>query len=250
MIKLKQDERTKPCLTNTQHKINLSGYQWFKNILDPINNKTILDNACGTGYGTYYLSKYCKKIIGIDISQEAVSYATRKFKDMNIFEMDSTKLDFADNYFDAVISQDTIEHIPDDQAFVSEIHRVLKESCKAIIFTPHSKIHNDSPENEYHVREYSKETFDDLLRRYFGKIKYYSRRQGSQLKSMEQAMNGIRRFDIFYLRRIIPRKARGLLGSCLTYLKTGRKLSSVSLEDIEYCEGIADDASLIAICQK
>lgn len=250
MIKLNQDERRKPCSTDTQHKINLSGYQWFKNILDPINNKIILDNACGTGYGTYYLSQYCRKAIGIDISLEAISYATRKFNDVNFFEMDSTKLDFADNYFDAVISQDTIEHIPNDHAFVSEIHRVLKECGKAVIFTPHSKIHNDSPENEYHVREYSKETFDNLLRRYFSKISYYGRRQGPQLKSMEQAMNGIRRFDIFYLRRIIPRKVRHFLGSWLTYFKTGRKLSSVSLEDIEYFEGTTDDASLIAICQK
>lgn len=164
--------------------------------------------------------------------------------------MDSTNLDFPDNYFDAIISQDTVEHIHDDDKFISEIYRVLKLGGWAVLFTPHSKIHNDNPKHKYHVREYSKETFDALLRRYFSKITYYGRRQGPKLKRMEQIMNSIRRYDPFYLRRIIPLRIRHFIGSCLTYFKTGLTLKSVSLENIEYFKGWAYNASLITICQK
>ena len=75
MIKFIQDELRKPCSTDTQHIVNLSGYQWFRDILAPINDFIIMNNACAISYGTYDLSQYCRKAIGVDISQEAISYA-------------------------------------------------------------------------------------------------------------------------------------------------------------------------------
>jgi len=33
-----------------------------------LSDKVVLDNACGTGYGSSFLAKKAKKVIGIDIS--------------------------------------------------------------------------------------------------------------------------------------------------------------------------------------
>ena len=35
-------------------------------------NKIVLDFGCGTGYGSYFISKIAKKVIAVDISKEAI----------------------------------------------------------------------------------------------------------------------------------------------------------------------------------
>ena len=40
--------------------------------------KTVLDIACGEGYGTYILSQVAKSVIGVDISKETIAAAKEK----------------------------------------------------------------------------------------------------------------------------------------------------------------------------
>ena len=125
---------------------------------DYITNKDVLDIACGTGYGTYYLSKYCNRIVGLDISEEAVRSAKKKYKNKNLlfFKKDAISTGFDDKSFDVVVSFETIEHIENQDAFLREIKRVLKEdgilimSCPNIEFSKKNNLHN-----KFHFREYT-----------------------------------------------------------------------------------------------
>lgn len=53
-----------------------------------------------------------------------------------LVQMDITGLTFPDEYFDAIICNHVLEHIPDDNAALSELYRVLKPGGWASIQVP------------------------------------------------------------------------------------------------------------------
>lgn len=57
---------------------------------------------------------------------------------------DVTNLSFADGSFDAVLSFDVIEHVPDYQSALAEFHRVLDAGGKLLLSAP---FRMDMPEN-------------------------------------------------------------------------------------------------------
>ena len=117
------------------------GYRYIKNyhklvaqklIKDYSLNKDskILDIGCGKGFLIYEIKKIlnCKNIYGSDISKYAIKNCKREIK-KNIFYHDvRNKLDFADSYFDLVISINTLHNIKLPKLFNSlkEIERVGK----------------------------------------------------------------------------------------------------------------------------
>ena len=49
-----------------------------------VKDKMVLDIACGEGYGAFLLSKDAKRVVGIDISSEAVSHASSRYLQENL----------------------------------------------------------------------------------------------------------------------------------------------------------------------
>lgn len=246
------DERTPDCETNTHYKVMLSGYKWALSMIPEASDKRILDCACGRGYGSFYLAAAALKVDGVDISAEDVAYCRGRYKRENLeFEvMDATSLRFADRTFDAVVSQDTIEHVVDDAKFLAEMSRVLKDDGVFIVFTPHSRVHNKKPGNVYHLREYSPASFLELAGRYFAKVEFYGRRLSPALQGLEESLGGLRSADPLGLRRIIPVRARHLIASLIARLKGLKTLEEVTADDIEYSEGLGDSPTIIAVCRK
>jgi 2-polyprenyl-3-methyl-5-hydroxy-6-metoxy-1,4-benzoquinol methylase len=68
------------------------------------HNKKVLDVGCGYGYGSFVLSNVSKKVVGIDISDEAIQIAKKRYSKSNIefFLMDAEKMDF-DDRFDIIV---------------------------------------------------------------------------------------------------------------------------------------------------
>jgi len=246
------DERTPDCETNTHYKVMLSGYKWALSMIPGAGGKRVLDCACGRGYGSFYLASGARKVDGVDISPEAVVYCRNRYKRENLdFEvMDASSLRFADGTFDAVVSQDTIEHVEDDAKFLAEISRVLKDDGVFVVFTPHSPVHNEKPANIYHLREYSQESFRELAGRYFGKVQLYGRSLSPALRGLEDSLGGLRSADPLGLRRIIPVRARHWIASLFAKLKGLKTLEEVTADDIEYSEGLGDSPTIIAVCRK
>jgi 2-polyprenyl-3-methyl-5-hydroxy-6-metoxy-1,4-benzoquinol methylase len=55
--------------------VHLQCYGW---VAPQIQNLSCLDDGCGSGYGTHYLStNSVKEIMGIDISSESIDYANK-----------------------------------------------------------------------------------------------------------------------------------------------------------------------------
>lgn len=252
MISRRFSERRSACRTDTQYVVQLSGYIWALQQLSG-DRLQVLDAACGTGFGTNSLSYRADTAVGVDIAPEAIAEARARYRAPNLYYlvMDVEKLGFPSAKFDAVISQDTIEHVPDDMSFVAEAARVLSPAGIFIVFTPYSEVHTTAPKNPYHLREYSPESLRSLLQPYFSTVRLFGRRPASSLHQVEVSLDEVRRYDPLRLRALVPRSLRHRLGS-LWLLKRGAKtLDQISVEDIEYVEGVPPGSTtLIAMCQR
>jgi GT2 family glycosyltransferase/SAM-dependent methyltransferase/glycosyltransferase involved in cell wall biosynthesis len=139
-----------------------------------VAGKTVLDIASGEGYGSFYLAKTAKHVVGVDISQEAVLHATTHYLSANLeFETGSvTNIPVkGEKIFDVIVSFETIEHVTteDQLAFLREVKRLLKPGGVFIVSTPNKKIYSDDPKykNEYHIHEFYLEEFKTFLGNYF-----------------------------------------------------------------------------------
>lgn len=79
-----------------------------------------------------------KQFIAIDIDPDVIAFAKEHNQLPNITYqvMSATNLTFADKTFDTITSIENIEHIPEDQTYVAEAYRVLKDTGLFIISTP------------------------------------------------------------------------------------------------------------------
>ena len=245
-------QRTEARPTKTQYVIQLSGYIWAAERLGRLEGLRVLDVACGEGMGIAPLTQLGARAWAVDLDSSALCRARSRCAQPNVkfIAMDAARLALAPGRFDFVISQDTLEHVDEDERFVSEIYRILKPGGAAVIFTPASPVHVIRPRPE-HLREYSVESLLALLTKYFREVELFGRRPNSTLARMESSMNDVRRFDRFGVRRwMIPVAVRHFLG---TWLLRKRGLPGLSATDpglIEYFEGTEGTGTLIAWCRK
>ena len=78
---------------------------------------------------------FLKEVIGLDV----VKPAKLPFNYIKAYSIDINKpypYPFEDNCFDTVVAGEVIEHIPDLDSFMKEIHRILKPNGVLIISTP------------------------------------------------------------------------------------------------------------------
>ena len=124
-------------------------------------DRLVLDLGCGSGYGAASLAEVAESVVAVDVSADAVAFASERYKAPNLsFEkIDALgPLPFADAQCDVVLSFQVIEHVSDDAAYIREARRVLKPGGVMIIVTPNRAIRLlpfQKPWNRWHLREYS-----------------------------------------------------------------------------------------------
>ncbi|QIG48825.1 methyltransferase domain-containing protein [Nordella sp. HKS 07] len=144
--------------------------------------KDVLDIACGEGFGSNILARSAKSVVGVDISENAVTHATRKYaSEKAYFRLGSvTKIPLKDHSVDMVVSFETIEHIAEHEEMMAEIKRVLRPGGLLIISTPDKATYTDASgnTNTFHVRELYRHEFDGLIRQYFAHVQMHGQRIG------------------------------------------------------------------------
>lgn len=152
----------------------------YKAIAGLLHGKTVLDAACGTGYGSKIMSSTAQKVYGIDISSEAILYAQEHYSAENIsfFQMSVTDIQF-DEKFDVIVSFETIEHISEGQQkeFLEQVLKYLKEDGLFIVSTPDKEVLtnliSNNYQNPFHVREFTYNEFESFLHKKFAWIQFY-----------------------------------------------------------------------------
>ncbi len=95
---------------------------------------TILDIGCGTGAMSIRLTRW-GRVVSADFSPLALHYSRRRGLS-HLVGADAMNLPFAADRFDAVVTMDVLEHLPDDCAAMREFHRILKPGGRVFATVP------------------------------------------------------------------------------------------------------------------
>jgi ubiquinone/menaquinone biosynthesis C-methylase UbiE len=171
----------------------------------------VLEIGTGSGYGIEIIASSAKKFVTVDkyepnilSEKEIANMGNVSFIQMVVPPLKG----IPDNSFDFVVSFQVIEHIEDDKKFVQEIYRVLKNGGKFIVTTPNKKM--SLTRNPWHVREYTIDELDILLRTSFQSVQKNGVLGNDKIfdyyKKNKLAVEKITRFDIFNLQYRLPRQ--------------------------------------------
>ncbi|HKP54372.1 MAG TPA: class I SAM-dependent methyltransferase [Chloroflexia bacterium] len=209
-----------------------------------IAGKRVLDVACGVGYGSAHLANFANEVVGVDLDEEAIAYARRRYggpPNLLFVRGDAMKLKFVDASFDVVCSFETIEHIADVEAYLREVRRVLVPGGRYLASTPAARHSTDHPENPHHVREWSPADFERLLRRHFSAVELFS-----QVRRQTRLAILIKKLDLFKLRaRLVPSGVTRRIAHGAGI----RMMGDLQMDDVLIRPGVLRGASeIIAVC--
>jgi ubiquinone/menaquinone biosynthesis C-methylase UbiE len=143
-----------------------------------VQDKVVLDIACGEGYGSYILANNSKSVIGMDIDSSSITHANNKYNAKNLEYKQGSCLSIPldDKSVDVIVSFETLEHLAEHDTMLSEFNRVLKNDGIVVISTPDKKYYSDATgfTNEFHVKELYKDEFKSLLDAHWNQQIWYS----------------------------------------------------------------------------
>lgn len=153
-------------------QVHLASYQY---VAPYATDKRVLDFGCGSGYGAYMISGFCKTIVAVDVSQEAIEYAQEKYIAPNLSfkslsDSSVSNLPFDNKSFDIIMSFQVIEHINHLESYFSELYRLLADNGVLFISTPNREnrlFFFQRPWNRFHIKEFSSKSLFKGLEKYF-----------------------------------------------------------------------------------
>jgi len=115
-------------------------YKRFKEVLSLVKpvKGPVLDVGCHGGtFTNQVLTKIgSQNIYGIDISPSAIELAKKKIPNGNFQVASAEELPFKNNFFEAVVCLEVLEHVDHPGQAIKEISRVLKKGGYTILLVP------------------------------------------------------------------------------------------------------------------
>ena len=111
-------------------------YRYLNNMVNCRDLK-ILEVGSGLGYFTYALSQDGFKILGIDLSEDAVAKSTYAFGKL----YKAVDFNDIDERFDIIILTEVIEHVSNPVQFLKDLKRVLVKGGEILLTTPRKHIY-------------------------------------------------------------------------------------------------------------
>jgi 2-polyprenyl-3-methyl-5-hydroxy-6-metoxy-1,4-benzoquinol methylase len=97
----------------------------------------VLDVGCGEGRFAAELARAGLQVVGVDVAQEPLRRAHRHHPDLDLRLVPvAGPWPLADSSFDLVWAGETIEHVADTAAWLSEVRRVLRSGGTLLLSTP------------------------------------------------------------------------------------------------------------------
>ena len=143
------DQAFYPVVTHFTYALQPSAtarLNFVKEVVKAINRRqaSVADLGCGSGVilSEVLMMKPLWTGHGLDISREAINYARKLAAHKRVADRTSfragnvTRLPYADESLDLVIASEIIEHMPEPEAAVGEMARVLKPGGQLILTMP------------------------------------------------------------------------------------------------------------------
>jgi SAM-dependent methyltransferase len=140
---MKKTASRQDSLTDSLYKLkDVHNYnKWiFENISEGVGHN-IIEFGCGLGNITDFLVKEGNKVTAVDINEEFVKYAAKKYagnKNVKVMKMDLLKPDkkIKSAGYDTAILLNVLEHIKDDAGAVRNAASVLGPKGKFLVLVP------------------------------------------------------------------------------------------------------------------
>lgn len=151
---------------------------------------TVLDVACGLGYGSYilYQNSLAKSVLGVDSSEFSIDYAKTNYGvggGMVQYKAgDAQDLSFLpDNSIDFITAFETVEHIPFPEKYLAELKRVLRPAGRLMICAPNDWTDETGKDpNPHHLHVYTWERLLNECRELFLVEKGFAQVAGGAMK--------------------------------------------------------------------
>lgn len=147
-----------------------------------VRGQRVLDIACGTGYGVpVLLGAQAQAVVGMDYSPTALAEArgARVAGRCALCRADGARLPVRDQSASVVTSFETLEHLHEPERFLAEVYRVLAPQGVLLLSTPnalYTRPVNGKPANPFHIKEFTPDELNELLRRYFRNVQLLGQR--------------------------------------------------------------------------
>jgi SAM-dependent methyltransferase len=96
----------------------------------------VLEIGAGTGRLLHALRERGASVEGVELQQHLIDEAHRCYGPLPLQRVTGTALPYADASFDVIVSFDVFEHIPDSDAHLAEVWRVLRPGGPYLLQTP------------------------------------------------------------------------------------------------------------------
>lgn len=227
-----------------------------------LKDKSVLDIGCGARQGPSYIAETASRVVGMDISSEAVAYCRAHWPSPKITYLagDAPCLPFRDGAFDAVLAFEVVEHLRRREDFLKETRRVLKNGGVCIVSTPNKNIM--SPQgvfmNPDHVYEFVPTEFRDFLRAVFYEVEFYGQTSSARVGQLEswrrRSYEEVSRLSLF-LRRLLPKGVRRSLFKRYADFRSRREAFVEEKDIVEsdfpiYKNEVEAARYMIAVCRK
>lgn len=107
----------------------------------------VIDVACGWGYGSEILSYNAAKVLGLDIDEEAISYAQENYPTVEFRHCDIETAEL--EKVDCIVTIETVEHLKEPLNFINKI----QEAANQIFIT--TPIVPSKTFNQYHLHDFT-----------------------------------------------------------------------------------------------
>jgi SAM-dependent methyltransferase len=143
--------------------------------------RSVLDAACGEGYGAALLARTARSVLGVDVADAAVAHARARYgavANLRFERADVTALDLPPGCVDVVVSFETLEHVEAQDAMLAGFARALADDGLLIVSSPDKRTYSDLTgfRNEHHVKELYRDELEALLARHFGAVRVFGQK--------------------------------------------------------------------------
>lgn len=167
----------------------------------------VLEMACGTGPGLGHLQAVSKRFAAGDIDESVLDHARRHYGNrVDLRRFDASSTPFPDASFDVVILFEAIYYIPDVEALLREVRRLLRPGGRFLLATANKDLFDFNP-SPYSQRYYNPPELKDLLARHCFDAEFYAGSPVGADGPRQQLVRGVKKLAVAL--RLIPNSMNG-----------------------------------------
>ncbi|MXQ54877.1 glycosyltransferase [Shimazuella alba] len=103
----------------------------------PTDAKRILDVGCAAGAtGVELMNRQDCQIFGIELNEQVAQIARGNYEDVRVGDLEKLTFEYPENYFDAIVFADVLEHLRDPWALLKQFHHYLRPGGTVICSIP------------------------------------------------------------------------------------------------------------------